>query len=140
MQFCPRNFTQSAGLIVYYDTRTHYYLRVTWSEAGGIVLGVALTDDSNYAEPPETQIGIADWKEAWLRAEGHGAELRFYAAPDGAGWRQIGPVLDLTKVSDDYGSVLHFTGAFVGLCAQDLDGCRAAADFDFFLLEPMDPS
>ncbi len=134
MEFCPHNYTQSAGLIVYYDTRTHYYLRVTWNESAGIVLGVTLTDDSNYAEPPEAQISIADWKEVWLRTEGNGSELRFFASPDGSEWRQIGPVFDLTKVSDDYGSVLHFTGAFVGLCAQDLDGTRTTADFDFFKL------
>jgi xylan 1,4-beta-xylosidase len=60
------------------------------------------------------------------------------ASPDGATWQKIGPVLDMSKLSDDYGNFLHFTGAFVGLCAQDLRDARATADFDFFALTARD--
>jgi xylan 1,4-beta-xylosidase len=47
-------------------------------------------------------------------------------------WRIIGPVLDATKISDDYGSTLRFTGAMIGICVQDLSGNRWTADFDYF--------
>ena len=57
------------------------------------------------------------------------ARLQFSASPDGKSWRKIGPALDASKLSDDYGSTLRFTGAMVGLCAQDVGGTRAAADF-----------
>jgi xylan 1,4-beta-xylosidase len=60
--------------------------------------------------------------------------LQFHASPDGVDWRVIGPVLDATKVSDDYGSNLHFTGAMIGICAQDLGGSKTAAEFDYFKL------
>jgi len=44
------------------------------------------------------------------------------------------PLLVATKISDDYGKTLHFTGAMIGLCAQDLGGTGATADFDYFSL------
>jgi xylan 1,4-beta-xylosidase len=122
-----------AGLICWYDTRTHYYLRVTHDETPGRVLGIVLTDDNVYDELIDSQIAINDWKRCYLRAEINYEKLQFSASPDGTKWRLIGPVLDATKLSDDYGkNTLHFTGAFIGLCAQDLGGTKAIADFDYF--------
>lgn len=43
-------------------------------------------------------------------------------------------MLDASKLSDDYGSALHFTGAFAGLAVQDLGGAGANADFAHFEL------
>jgi xylan 1,4-beta-xylosidase len=61
---------------------------------------------------------------------------QFSASPDGTNWRDIGPALDASKLSDDYGHGFHFTGAMVGLCAQDLAGTRTVADFDYFDYRP----
>jgi xylan 1,4-beta-xylosidase len=133
LDFNPVTFNQSAGLICWYDTRTHYYLRVTHDEVKGKVLGIVLTDDSVYEELSESQVPIGDWKQCFLRAEIHHADLQFSVSPDGTKWLPIGPVLDASKLSDDYGKgVLHFTGAMIGLCAQDLDGTKAPAYFDYF--------
>jgi len=132
LEFAPVRFTQMAGLVCYYDTRTHYYLRVTHDETRGKILGLALTDDGAYAELDESQLVVNDWPRFFLRAEIDRARLQFSASPDGADWRAIGPALDASKLSDDYGAGLHFTGAFVGLCAQDLGGMGAFADFDYF--------
>ncbi len=79
-------------------------------------------------------IEVNDWPEFFLRAVIDETALQFHASPDGRDWREIGPVLDATKISDDYGSTLHFTGAMIGICAQDLSGNRKAADFDYFEL------
>jgi xylan 1,4-beta-xylosidase len=46
-------------------------------------------------------------------------------------------VLDFSKLSDDYGSTLRFTGSFVGVCAQDVGGTNAIADFDYFSYQPV---
>ncbi len=130
MEFRPAHFTQMAGLVCYYDTRTHYYLRVTHEEGRGTVLGITLTDDTAYDELPGMEIN--DWPRVFLRAGIDRERLQFGASPDGATWRNVGPILDASKLSDDYGGVLHFTGAMIGLCAQDLGGTGAAADFDYF--------
>jgi len=67
LEFTPEHFTQSAGLICYYDTRTHFYLRVSHLEGQGKILGIVLTDDGVYDELPS--IAINDWKQIYLRAE-----------------------------------------------------------------------
>ena len=132
LEFSPEHFTHSAGLICYYDTRTHFYLRVTHDETPGKALGIVLTDDTVYDELKDSEIAINDWQKIFLRAEIDGARLQFSASPDGRFWRHIGPELDASKLSDDYGSTLHFTGAMVGLCCQDLKDHSLCADFDYF--------
>jgi xylan 1,4-beta-xylosidase len=132
LEFEPTLYTHSAGLICYYDTRTHYYLRVSHDEKLGKVLGITLTDDSAYDELAASQIAINEWKRIYLRAEIDRARLQFSASPDGEVWQNIGGILDASKISDDYGSILHFTGAYVGLCCQDLKDHCLHADFDYF--------
>jgi xylan 1,4-beta-xylosidase len=132
LDFAPTHFTQMAGLICYYDTRQHFYLRCTHDEKLGKVVGIVQTDDGVYDELLDSQIPINDWKDVFLRAEIAREKLQYSASPDGKTWQKIGPVLDMSKLSDDYGSTLRFTGAMVGLCAQDLGGTHAVADFDYF--------
>lgn len=137
LEFSPAHFHQSAGLICYYDTRTHSYLRVTHDETRGKILGIALTDDGSYDELANGEIAVNDWKQAFLRAKVDFQELQFSASPDGKIWRNVGPALDFSKLSDDYGTGLHFTGAMVGLCAQDVGGNKTPADFDYFDYLPL---
>jgi xylan 1,4-beta-xylosidase len=137
LEFSPVNFNQSAGLIMWYDTKTHYYFRVTHDEAKGRVLGIVIADDGLRDEISESEIEVTDWETCYLRAEIDHAALQFSASPNGKAWQRIGPVLDASKLSDDYGSDLHFTGAFAGLCAQDLNGTKARADFDYFILRSL---
>ena len=135
LEFEPTSFNQTAGLICWYNTQLHYYLRVTQHETLGKVLGIVLTDDGVYDELTDTEIPIGHWDRCYLRAEIDHEQLQFSGSPDGVSWQKIGPVLDASKLSDDYGvNVLNFTGAFVGLCAQDMSGAKAIADFDYFEL------
>ena len=133
LQFAPNHFTQMAGLVFYYDTRSHYYLRVTHEEEQGTTLGIVLTDDGVYDELGDIEVN--GWPEFFLRAVIQETTFQFQASPNGEDWQEIGPVLDATKVSDDYGSTLRFTGAMIGICAQDLSGNRWPADFDYFELK-----
>jgi xylan 1,4-beta-xylosidase len=135
VDFHPTNFMQSAGLICYYDTRGHYYLRVTRDEEKGRILGIVQTDEAIYQELEDAQIAIDDWGDIFLRAEIDHAKLQFFASADALEWITVGPVLDMTKLSDDYGTGFRFTGAFCGICAQDLGGTRLHADFDFFSMQ-----
>ena len=136
LDFSPSHFTQMAGLVCYYDTRQHYYLRVTQDEKLGKVLGIVQTDEGVYVELADSHLVINDWKNIFLRAEVNCVKLQFYASPDGRSWQRIGPVLDFSKLSDDYGGALRFTGAMVGLCAQDVGGTHIIADFDYFDYQP----
>lgn len=136
LECSPSHYTQMAGLVCYYDTRQHFYLRVTHEESFGKVLGIVLTDDGAYDELSESRRVINDWRRVFLRAQIDCAKLQFSACGDGITWQTIGPVLDMSRLSDDYGATLRFTGAMIGLCAQDLGGTGACADFDYFEYRP----
>ena len=75
-----------------------------------------------------------------LQAQVDGAELRFSYAVDDDPWTPCGPTLDASIVSDEAGAGEHasFTGAFVGLCAFDVSGQGAVADFSYFDYAPED--
>ena len=68
----------------------------------------------------------------YLRVQFQRQHFHFECSSDGASWQRIGEDFETYKLSDDYCNGLSFTGAFIALCAQDLAGTRAQADFDFF--------
>ncbi|TDO30587.1 xylan 1,4-beta-xylosidase [Kribbella sp. VKM Ac-2527] len=53
---------------------------------------------------------------------------------DNLTWHAVGPTLDAGVLSDDYGTTLRFTGAFVGLVSEDLPTTTLPADFHHFHL------
>jgi xylan 1,4-beta-xylosidase len=134
MDFQPDSFTQMAGLICYYDTKTHLYLRVTRGEHGRRMIGIVSMQDSRYEELGD--IEISDYGTISLRVEWEGARLQFSFAEDKGPFLPIGPALDASILSDDFGTGLHFTGSFVGICVQDLGAHAATADFSTFCLSP----
>jgi xylan 1,4-beta-xylosidase len=135
MESKPPNFMQSAGLILYYDTRNHFYLRMTQDDSNRRVLTLTITDDGNYDERG-SPVDVSAWKTCFLRATLDEDQTQFFASPDNRVWHSVGPALETGKLSDDYGSGLKFTGTMVGICCQDLSGTRAVADFDFFDVRP----
>ena len=75
-----------------------------------------------------------------LAVEVSNGGLQFSYALPGGDWRKVGPVLDATQLSDECaGPGLHgsFTGAFVGMAAQDLNGTATPADFSYFVYRPL---
>lgn len=131
LEFEPDHFSQMAGLVCWYDTKTHYYLRVTHDASRGKVAGIVLSDCGVADEVADTLFSLEGCQRIYLRAEVRCASLQFLVSREGSDWVQLGPVLDMTKLSDDYGG-LRFTGAFAGLCVQDANGTGVTADFDYF--------
>ena len=139
MEFFPDSFQQMAGLVAYYNTAHWYYLHVMGSEDGRKkYLQILECDNFNTKESLENPIEIKHYATIELKVHFHYASLQFYFRLDGTDWVEVGPVLDGSKLSDDYvreGSDRYrpaFTGAFVGLCCQDLTGVRKHADFNWF--------
>ena len=67
------------------------------------MLGIVLTDDGVYDELDDSEIAVNDWPRVYLRAE---IDTRASNSPPrrmGAAWQAVGPALDATKLSDDYG-------------------------------------
>ena len=86
----------------------------------------------------EDPIEITSCVRIYLKAEFNREKLQFYFSEKENAWHKIGRVLDGSILSDDYVTNeghryrAAFTGAFVGLCCQDLTGQKMHADFDWF--------
>ncbi|NDL57202.1 glycoside hydrolase family 43 protein [Phytoactinopolyspora mesophila] len=132
VEFCPRDITHMAGLVLYYDTRGYYYLRLSHDDHLGRVLGIVANEAEDTSEHANIPLDEGRCPVVHLRADLGDARLRFSYSHDGAQWTPIGPVFDAGTLSDDYGGRLRFTGAFAGICAQDLSGSSIYADFAHF--------
>lgn len=141
MEFEPHDFQQKAGLTYFYNTSCYYYLYVTKHEFMGKTIGVIKCDLGAGTALMGAGIPLGDAKEIWLRVHAAYEEARFSYSTDGEHFQEIGPVLDATILSDDYfDQTGHgmFTGAFVGICCQDLSGQGCSADFDYFCYKGLD--
>ncbi len=132
LEFDPPTFQQMAGLIAYYDTANHYYLRLSRHEKLGRTLNIIATDSGKSAEILDEDVPVPAAGAIGLRLWMKGGELQFEYRTPGGEWQEIGPVLDARILSDDYYH-LGFTGAFVGLCCQDIAGGACPADFPHFI-------
>lgn len=131
MLFVPRTSQQMAGLVAYYNTENWYYLCVSHDESAGRVLRIMCMDNGTYDEPLDTDVPV-DTGYCRLRARIDHDTLRFSWSADNEVWQQIGPALDAGTLSDEHVRGWGFTGAFVGVCCQDLSGRAIHADFDWF--------
>ena len=130
IEFNPVNFQQMAGLTMYYDVNLHYYLFISYDEKYGKHLNIFSLDCGEMIFPIEP-ISIDGSGNIFLKAVIDYEILQFSYSEDGKNWIKAGPALDATKISDDY-KYGKFTGAFIGMCVQDMSGQHKYADFDFF--------
>nr|WSZ13801.1 family 43 glycosylhydrolase [Streptomyces canus] len=141
----PTTFTQAAGLVLWYNTESYLALDLTWAEpegeeqrgqqwrgVGRTVLSLVERDEGS-----TRQVAVVDVPTESVFTLGVTVEdgvARFWRV-DGAGPRTpVGPELDFTRLSDDHGSKLRFTGAMAGIHAVDLVGAAFTADFTGFRL------
>jgi xylan 1,4-beta-xylosidase len=131
IEFEPQTFQQAAGLICFYDTQNYYYLKITHDENVGRCVTVCYSQNDSYTELTSQVFPLAQ-KNCHLRAEIKKDKLHFSYSMDGKQWQTINQEFDITTLSDEFCQEGHFTGAFVGICAQDLAGTQTKADFDYF--------
>lgn len=131
LEFNPRDFQQMAGLIAYYDTRNHYYLRISRDEEAGRSLNIIRCDQGETTEVLDSDISIPEENAVYLKAVLETTSIQFSYSTNGSDWTPIGPALPSKILSDEY-QTLRFTGAFIGMCAQDISGGNLPADFKYF--------
>ncbi|MCG8462356.1 MAG: glycoside hydrolase family 43 protein, partial [Holophagales bacterium] len=150
VEFSPRNFQQMAGLVCYYNTYHYHYLYLRGDDHGGdpskVWLDILTCDKYRVEEPLGEPVDLSGVGRIYLRVEFDHAALVFsYATAEGQ-WQRLGPVLDGSILSGDYVEDLQvrfrpcFTGAFVGLCCQDLSGQGCHADFGFWEYRELEPA
>jgi len=144
VEFEPEYFQQMAGLVCYYNTYHWHYLHITSDDNGDKkLLQIITCDKHQMTDILETPIDITDTKSVYLKVHFNRADLQFFYGKKESEWITIGPTLDGSILSDDYVRDEQnryrpaFTGAFVGLCCQDLTGQKMHADFDWFEYIPI---
>jgi xylan 1,4-beta-xylosidase len=127
-----------AGLTHYYNQKKFHLLAVTWHELHGRVLTVfscaADWPDGRLTFPLDAPIVLPAQGPVRLAMEVDRERLQFQFTTGSDPWRDVGPVLDASAISDEAGggTIGAFTGAFVGMVAFDMSGSACAADFASF--------
>jgi xylan 1,4-beta-xylosidase len=143
LDFHPDTFQQMAGLVCYYNTYHWHYLHVMGDESGQRMLQVTTCDKYVIREAYEEPIVLPEVGAIQLRVVWNRANIQFFYAEGEGPWRAAGPPLDGSILSDDYVTDAEnryrpaFTGAFVGVCCQDLSGRKKTADFAEFEYRPL---
>ena len=140
----PRTFGEAAGLTLRYNTASYLSLDLTWAEPEGepqrgqqwrgkgrTVLSLLERDEDGARQVAVVE--VEPGRPITLGASIDGAEARFWYLREGVR-TPVGPPLDFTHLSDDYGSKLRFTGTLAGIHAQDLVAAEFTADFSGFRL------
>ena len=147
VEFEPADYDQAAGLTVWYDRGNFYYLRVTHNEQHGKVLDILSADDELFKMPLTAPISLPSGA-VYLKATLDQLSLQFFFSLDGIHWQIVGTTLNAAILCDEHhypfasrlksrltkplgAMMVGFTGTFVGLCCQDIQGRRPIADFDF---------
>jgi xylan 1,4-beta-xylosidase len=130
LEFEPADCKHIAGLICYYNTLKYHYLYATSGDGGNRVLGIMTAVGGKESFPlSEAEVVVPSSGPFHLRVDVDYERLQFLWSPDGSTWNEVGPVLDATILSDELWPGGGFTGAFIGLCCQDLSGQNRHADF-----------
>ena len=135
LDFNPTSFQTMAGLIYYYNTISYYYLYITQDEALGRVLSIISCVLGHGSHPIGAGIVLPEEGEVFLKLTTEKEKAYFSYSMDGTNYQRVGKELDATVLSDDYYAAtghIMFTGAFIGICCQDLAGRKVYADFDYF--------
>jgi xylan 1,4-beta-xylosidase len=134
MEFEPEHFQQAAGLLHYYNATKFHYLYLSEDETIGRHLRVmSCVPDvgDTFTAPTPLSPGTGQIE---LRMDVDYERLIFaYRLPNLA-WQRLPQIFDASIVSDEAGppTAANFTGAFTGVCCQDLAGTCRPADFDYF--------
>lgn len=135
VEFEPESYKQMAGLIYIYNVDNFYYLAVSHNEKIGKNIYIICCDNGNISFPAGIGVSVEKNNRCFLKVEVEYDVLQFYYSTNERQWIKIGPELDASILSDEYGlenGKGWFTGAFIGMCCQDLSGQGKPADFDYF--------
>lgn len=131
MEFNPKSFQHTAGLLYRYNEYNQYYAFMSYDEDEKVyTLNVAKVDCGKYTLLEQV---IINHTAITIKLGVNLDKGKFYykIALEND-FKEIGGEFDTTVLSDEYASPLGFTGAFIGLAAQDLRGQNTHADFKDF--------
>jgi xylan 1,4-beta-xylosidase len=132
VDFEPTHFSQSAGLVVYYNALNWIQLRVYLSETlGGRAIAIMEARDGVKTERMLDRQHVTAGAVRLDALLDHDV-VQFSWGQDGEALNDIGPRLDISYLSDEV--TRGFTGTFVGITVQDSVHRDASARFGHFHL------
>ncbi len=131
LEFEPDIFKQMAGLIFLYDSDNYLYLHVSRDEDVGKCITLLRAENKKY-EYLADYLPVRENEAVYLRMETENAWTQFFYGYSETEWQAIGPRVNASFLSDEACDEGWFTGAMIGICAQDLTGFGKHADFDWF--------
>ena len=137
VDFEPDRFQQMAGLVCYYNGNKYHYLYISRDEdLGKHIRVMSCLPDQVPSDVFSEPIVIPGNKTVHMRVEVDYERLlfAFRIAEPGSEWQRVPGQFDASILADEAGPQgnPNFTGAFVGMCCQDMSGMGRAADFDCF--------
>ena len=131
VEFEPEVFKQMAGLIFLYDCDNYLYLHISRDEDVGKCITLLKAENKKY-EYLTDYIPVREKEAHYLKMETRNAMTRFYYGYSEKDWQEIGPLINVSFLSDEACGEGWFTGAMIGICCQDMTGFGRYADFDWF--------
>lgn len=132
MDFNPKNFQQLAGITAFYNTRKFYYLAVSRDKKGKKCIFPVVNRDGVQQYPEGNGIEIPENTTIHLKISFRKHVLSFFYSLNGESWVPVSDEMESNILSDEFGQGWSFTGSFVGLACQDLEGSGVFADFTKF--------
>lgn len=162
VQFNPYHYSQMAGLTCYYNTKVWHFLYVGYDEkVKKRIINILTNDNFSFIEPLKGNHVYVDddIKDIYLKADIEQENLQFYYALsrepksviccesltqrahtsrvsfDNKEYKEIGPVLDASILSDEHAAGWAYTGTVNGITAIDVFNKDTSAIFTWFKQE-----
>lgn len=135
LRYRPRSCRETAGLVLYYNTKAWQYLYVSYDEkAERRILNILTNDNLSFSEPlGSAYLYVPEQAETILLcAEVRQESLQFSYSLDGGERRRLGPVLDASILSDEHVEGWAYTGTVAGINAVDFDSKTSFAEYVSF--------
>ena len=139
MDFSPKVYQHSAGLVIYYDHMDYIFLRKYYSQSlEGETIGIVRLKNGERFEYRDSRVKVEKGRPLFFRMKINGRKINFYWAyadceySPSIEFNQIGRDFDSSELSDEFCSYGEFTGTFVGMTCVDRLFHKETADFDFF--------
>lgn len=134
VKFKPVHFSQSAGLVLYYDNHNWLFERLSYDEINDqTVLDVVQAKNGERTELEPVKIPVAS-SAAELRVTTNNDQAQFtWRENVNAKWAPVGQPVDISYLSDE--DIDGFTGLMVGIGTWDAYRRESYADFSWFMTE-----
>ncbi len=128
-----RNEKIMGGLIYRYSESNQYYLQFTYNnELQSNVVEIIEIKNGNQEQPLKGKEIKIDSNKVYLKLKVNNNVGKFSYSVDGVEYKEIDYKIDVNILSDENEKPIGFTGACVGMAAQDLVYDYRHCDFEFF--------